>query len=135
PTSPRSSLRPYVYTTPILHHSRIHLFNVTDDAENLPPPPPMRSRFFLVQPLQPSSLPRIEYDPLLMPDISSLSQRRMMTTLTASVKMPKSRDRVRIESDREDTVGKLKEKIAAHEDMQGVPADRIAAVAFNAPGD
>ncbi|KOM51469.1 hypothetical protein LR48_Vigan09g012800 [Vigna angularis] len=85
----------------------------------------MRSPFFLAQPLQPSTLPRIEYDPLLMPDISSLSQQRMMTTLMASVKMPKSRDRVRIESDREETVGKLKEKIAAGKDMQGVPADRI----------
>ncbi|XP_047162562.1 uncharacterized protein LOC124832404 [Vigna umbellata] len=86
----------------------------------------MHGPFFRAQPLQPSTLPRIEYDPLLMPDISSLSQRRVMTTLTASVKMPKSKDRVRIELDREDTVGKLKEKIAAHEDMQGVPVDRIA---------
>lgn len=114
----------YVYTTPILHHSRIHLSIVTDDAENtLPPPPSMRSPSFLAQPLQLSTLPRIEDNPLLLPDISSLSQRR---TLTASVKMPKSKDRVRIELDREDTFGKLKEKIAAHEDMQGVPAVRIA---------
>ncbi|QCE08382.1 uncharacterized protein LOC114191419 [Vigna unguiculata] len=120
----------YVYTTPILHRSRIHLFILTADAQNLapppPPPPPIHGHFFLAQPLQPSTVPKIEYDPLLMPDISSLSQRRMMTTLTASVKMPKSRDRIRIESDRKDTVGKLKEKIAAHEDMQGVPVNRIA---------
>jgi len=61
-----------------------------------------------------------------MPDNASVTQRRMTTTVTLSLKMPKSTDRIRIEMDRKDTVGKLKEKIAAHQDMQGVPVNRIA---------
>ncbi|CAJ1977269.1 unnamed protein product [Sphenostylis stenocarpa] len=39
--------------------------------------------------------------------------------------MPKSAHRVRIELDRNDTVRELKEKIAEHQDMHGIPVDRI----------
>lgn len=121
----------YVYTTPILHRSRIHLLITTADAANLAPPPPppptpppMNCHSFPAQPLlerQPSTLPSTK-----MPDNASVTQRRMTTTVTLSLKMPKSTDRIRIEMDRKDTVGKLKEKIAAHQDMQGVPVNRIA---------
>ncbi|CAJ1977265.1 unnamed protein product [Sphenostylis stenocarpa] len=136
----------YIYTTPILHGSHVHLVVATADAAYIAQPRmPIHGQFLPAQPvpeLQPSTLLSHEYDPFVMPEISSstqLMQQRPsppppltcipnpqpVTTVTVNVKMPKSRDRVRIESDRKDTVRKLKEKIAAQEDMQGVPLDRI----------
>lgn len=49
----------------------------------------------------------------------------MPKTVTVNVKVPQSGNRVRIESDRKETVLELKQKIVALDDMQGVPVDRI----------
>ncbi|CAJ1977266.1 unnamed protein product [Sphenostylis stenocarpa] len=46
-------------------------------------------------------------------------------TVTVKVIVPQWRERVRIESDRKDTVRQLKEKIVALDHLQGVPVDRI----------
>ncbi|KAG2401405.1 uncharacterized protein HKW66_Vig0195590 [Vigna angularis] len=51
--------------------------------------------------------------------------RSVPQTVTINVKVPLVKNRVRIESDRKDTVLELKQKIVALEDMRGVPVDRI----------
>ncbi|KAL2995859.1 hypothetical protein AAZX31_10G239500 [Glycine max] len=55
------------------------------------------------------------------PQLPSLGPPRV----TVNVKLPKSKDRIPIEMAENDVVGKLKKKIVALKDMQGVAVDRI----------
>jgi len=76
----------------------------------------------------PLSLPEMLPPPITSPSPSSFIPNPLPPvpkTVTVNVKVPQSGNRVRIESDRKETVLELKQKIVALDDMQGVPVDRI----------
>ncbi|WVY99249.1 hypothetical protein V8G54_031400 [Vigna mungo] len=81
----------------------------------MPDTPPM------VREMTESVLPRLSLPSTFVPNpVPPVPQ-----TVTVNVKVPSVRNRVRIESDRKDTVLELKQKIVALDDMRGVPLDRI----------